>query len=263
MTRPFKISTLFDFAALIGCTFFAELQDGTSRYSTPGGLSADPCGPQVVPVSPSVSPVNKKVSMTTGIYGLLSYLLSPSAILQQSLESRLRVLLNGSTSCEVTWKPWITPWGVCLSKPRARERTIFGIDIGLWPTPRANEATGDKRHPNRQGGAALKTIVKEFSIAMWPTATASDVKSRSASQATLERNARPLREIQFAVWSTIRASDGEKGGPNMSFGAGGSPLPSQVSTIANTSNAPTENGAGSLHPEFAGWEMGYPPEWLH
>lgn len=29
-------------------------------------------------------------------------------------------------------------------------------------------------------------------------------------------------------WSTPRASDGEKGGPNMSFGAGGTPLPAQA-----------------------------------
>lgn len=29
-------------------------------------------------------------------------------------------------------------------------------------------------------------------------------------------------------WSTPRASDGEKGGPNMSFGAGGQPLPAQM-----------------------------------
>jgi hypothetical protein len=68
--------------------------------------------------------------------------------------------------------------------------------------------------------------------------------------------------VIFAMWSTLRASDGEKGGPNQSFGAGGLPLPSQVSGIGNTSNAPMENGSGSLHPEFAGWEMGYPPAWL-
>ena len=60
-------------------------------------------------------------------------------------------------------------------------------------------------------------------------------------------------------------------GPGFGWGEGwtehelrsrGSPLPSQVSTVANTSNAPMESGAGSLHPEFAGWELGYPPEWL-
>src|SRR5690606_19945642 len=71
-----------------------------------------------------------------------------------------------------------------------------------------------------------------------------------------------LQNVVLSLWSTLRASDGAKGGPNMSFGAGGSPLPSQVSTGANTSNAPTDGGAGSLHPEFAGWELGFPPEWI-
>jgi hypothetical protein len=35
-------------------------------------------------------------------------------------------------------------------------------------------------------------------------------------------------EMVVAGWSTPRASDGEKGGPNMSFGAGGQPLPAQM-----------------------------------
>lgn len=34
--------------------------------------------------------------------------------------------------------------------------------------------------------------------------------------------------LALATWSTPRASDGEKGGPNQSFGAGGQPLPSQM-----------------------------------
>lgn len=35
-------------------------------------------------------------------------------------------------------------------------------------------------------------------------------------------------EDQAEYWSTPRASDGEKGGPNMAFGAGGTPLPTQA-----------------------------------
>lgn len=38
----------------------------------------------------------------------------------------------------------------------------------------------------------------------------------------------PTPQARVAIWSTPRASDGEKGGPNQSFGAGGTPLPSQV-----------------------------------
>src|ERR1700743_488330 len=71
-----------------------------------------------------------------------------------------------------------------------------------------------------------------------------------------------IRKIMLALWSTRRASDGAKGGPNQSFGAGGCPLPSQTYQVGSSSNAPTENGVGSLHPEFGGWELGFPPEWL-
>jgi hypothetical protein len=146
-------------------------------------------------------------------------------------------------------------------------RTTFGIVIGLWPTVTVFGNT-NRRKMTKKSGDGLRTQVADLVLALWPTATAtatataSDHKSRSASQATLDRNARPLREMIFAFWPTLRASDGEKGGPNMSFGAGGQPLPYAVSTAARSSNAPMENGVGSLHPEFAGWELGYPPEYL-
>jgi hypothetical protein len=103
-----------------------------------------------------------------------------------------------------------------------------------------------------------------------------------------------------AMWSTPRASDGEKGGPNMSFGAGGQPLPAQayhtamwatptardhksvmasqemhdrnarplseqvgqaLGLVANTGKARTEK-PGALAPEFVFWLQGYPAEWL-
>lgn len=202
------------------------LADGLARFESPDGPMSDLFGP--VPVLANLSPSQAKdlgllTQDTSGLHGIGS---SKSDALQSSLGSKLRQRLTGSVSCDIIWKPWNTPWGQCLLKPRAQVRNTFGIVVGLRPTVRANEGTGAKIPPGRMGGPALKTVV-------------------------------------LALWATIRASDGEKGGPNMSFGAGGSPLPSQVSTVANTSNAPMESGGGSLHPEFAGWEMGYPPEWLN
>jgi hypothetical protein len=100
--------------------------------------------------------------------------------------------------------------------------------------------------------------------------------------------------LALAGWSSPRASDGEKGGPNMSFGAGGTPLPAQAAQMAGwnaptslakatedyneagnsaglvairgailSSLAPTQKGfIGALTPEFVCWLMGYPAEWL-
>jgi hypothetical protein len=73
-------------------------------------------------------------------------------------------------------------------------------------------------------------------------------------------------------WSTPRASDGEKGGPNMSFGAGGQPLPAQMhqaimgAGTAAIGPAPTGSPAttakrGAPNPVFAFWLMGFPDEW--
>lgn len=99
-------------------------------------------------------------------------------------------------------------------------------------------------------------------------------------------------------WSTPRASDGEKGGPNQSFGAGGQPLPSQATQwltprsheVGNyqysrgdkTKPSPTLTGQAlsslpapmtypvggipsperrSLNPLFVEWLMGWPPGW--
>ncbi len=82
----------------------------------------------------------------------------------------------------------------------------------------------------------------------WPTASARDWKG--APDAKFGSNSRPLNEVAKILsiddqhstytknssatdlWSTPRATDGEKGGPNQAFGAGGQPLPSQTAQWA-------------------------------
>lgn len=275
-----------------------ELADGRTPCASPDGPTTDLFGQAPVRVSRSASRANKPALTIPGTSGRNLLGSSATQALQRSLANRLAERLTGSVSCEVIWTRWDTAWGQCLLKPRARTRSISGTDIGLWPTAQARAtAGGDYADPakaaariqsghqvnlsdlvialystmtsnspakdyNEAGNSAGQVALRKIALALYPTTTASDHKSRSASQATLDRNARPLRKIVFALWSTVRSSDGEKGGPNQSFGAGVSPLPSQVSTAASILSAPMENGAGSLHPEFAGWELGYPPEWL-
>lgn len=200
---------------------------GHSLSERPVGPTTDLFGQVLAHANHSVPQVSRKASTTPATYGRNSSGSLRSDYLQSSLESRLRARLHGSPSCEVIWTKWVTPWGQSRSKPRARVRTISEIAFGLWPTMTSNAPAKDG---NNEAG-------------------------NSAGQVA-------IRKIILGLWSTLRASDGAKGGPNMSFGAGGSPLPSQVSTVGNLSNAPMENGGGSLHPEFAGWELGFPPEWL-
>ncbi|MFX1724961.1 DNA cytosine methyltransferase [Stenotrophomonas sp. AS1] len=116
-------------------------------------------------------------------------------------------------------------------------------------------------------GASVSRLVPStrptsvIAFGLWPTMTSNSPAKNGNNEAGNSAGQVAIRKIMLGLWSTLRASDGEKGGPNQSFGAGGCPLPSQVFQVGSSSNAPTENGAGSLHPEFGGWELGFPPEW--
>ena len=133
-------------------------------------------------------------------------------------------------------------------------------------------------------------------LAMWPTPTSLAPARNGNSEAGNSAGLVAIRE--HAMWSTPRSSDGEKGGPNQAFGAGGQPLPSQAASMWATPTArdyrspnsassqearnadcargqqlpnqvahdglpePTVKPAGSLNPDFVAWLMGYPPEWM-
>ena len=211
------------------------LADGHSPSELPGGRTNGRCGAEAVPASLGVSPVGSLASPTPVTSGRFGANLSPSDALQQSLENKLRLGLRGSPLCAVIWKPWTTPWGRSQSKPRALVGINSEIAISLWPA--ATTPSGGQKNPP---GTSLTG------------------RRPDGSKATVT-----LQNVVVAVWSALRASDGAKGGPNMSFGAGGCPLPSQVSAVAKSSNVPMENGGLSLHPEFAGWEMRFPREFLN
>lgn len=244
--------------AILNATSSPVSADGAPPFVSPDGPTIDLFGPDLAPASPSRSRARKKVSLTNATSGLNSAGSSRSDLLQSFLESRLRTQLSGSAACEVIWKPWVTPWGQSLWKPRARLRTITEIAFGLWPTMTSNAPA--KAGYNEAGNSAGQVAIRKIMFGLYPTCRANE---STGPKIPPNRTGGPaLKTVILSLWSTLRASDGAKGGPNQSFGAGGSPLPSQVFQAGSTSNAPTENGVGSLHPEFAGWELGYPPVWL-
>ena len=209
--------------------------DGRLPSALPDGPTRDPCGAEAAPASREASPGASLASPILVTSGRFGENLSPSDALQQSLENKLRLGLHGSPLCAVIWKPWTTPWGRSQSKPRALVGINSEIAISLWPA--ATTPSGGQKNPP---GTSLQG------------------RRPDGTKATVT-----LQNVVIAVWSALRASDGAKGGPNMSFGAGGCPLPSQVSAVAKSSNVPMENGGLSLHPEFAGWEMRFPREFLN
>lgn len=88
------------------------------------------------------------------------------------------------------------------------------------------------RTAKRQDGSKIQ-IGLEHQTKEWRTPQAGDAirgpKSRRAASSKYKDPAgRHSLATESSHWSTPRASDGEKGGPNMSFGAGGVPLPTQA-----------------------------------
>jgi len=183
------------------------------------------------------------------------------------LESKLRARLNGSDLCEVTWQPWTMFSGRVLSRPRARVRTTSETDSGLWPTirankwgppdshgdvsmwatPRANEANGAKVPPGRQGGLALKAQAQ-----MWPTPQARDHFPAHTEEYIAEKKAEGhgmanLNDV--ATWGTPHASDGEKGGPNMSCSGGWTPLPAQAAKSTWPTTTTRDHKDGRYQPK--------------
>lgn len=85
----------------------------------------------------------------------------------------------------------------------------------------------------------------------WPTPASRDMKGANGAD-RLENGTGRLHLDQLPnfvahIWATPRSSDGAKGGPNMTFGAGGTPLPAMAIQMWFTPNVP--NGGRSLAPE--------------
>lgn len=119
---------------------------GATPFGLPDGVTTDLFG--LAPARANLSPRQAKELglMTRATSGRRSTTSSKSAALQSSLESRLRLRLNGSALCMVIWRAWATPWGPCLSKPRALARPIGVIGSGgLLPTPSGTSNHG-KNH---------------------------------------------------------------------------------------------------------------------
>jgi hypothetical protein len=193
----------------------------------------------------------------------------------------------------------------------AQDRNL-SREAALWPTPDA-AISNDGEQPETffarrdrvrvdLGNGNGMGIPLAMAAKTWPTPTANDWKG---SGPTLERKDGQMRgdRLDYAteqLWSTPRASDAEKGGPNQSFSAGGVPLPAQasqwmtprsheagqyqysrgdktnpVATLTGQALAiysplalvtvktgkPHSSERRSLNPLFVEWLMGWPPGW--
>src|SRR5581483_11557230 len=211
-----------------GPTTFAATRNATSSPSSaagampcvsPDGPTTDLFGAAVVPASPSPPPAKARRPMTSVTFGLRGFLSSPSAALQQSLESRLKRRLDGAGSMlfSLTWKVKATPAGRPYCQLAASARRTSGSDYGSWPTPCAVEPETDPqtvidrraRLSARPGakhcGPALNLGAAVRLAAPWPTPMAGTPKQKGYNEAGNTDSSR--KTVALASWATPSARD--------------------------------------------------------
>lgn len=101
----------------------------------------------------------------------------------------------------------------------------FAKQATQWPTPRSGENGSDSGSKQRQEQGAnpgLKDLAAQWATPNIPN------RGQELSKAARPESGGIDLQSQVTLWTTPRASDGEKGGPNQSFGAGGTPLVAQT-----------------------------------
>jgi len=205
------------------------LECGSTRSLSQAGRRSFPFGPGVVPASPSASPGEEMGSATNDTSGPRGFGSSASVILQSSLASRLRALLDsrGSTLFRLTWKERVTPLGRPICALRASVLRTSASDFGLWPTSRSADgekgvrsADGGPREFRRKGASCdLPTVAV---IASWSTATARDWKSSASNKHG--QGTRPLNEqARLASWVSPTCNDAK--GSTYAYSRGRHDLP--------------------------------------
>lgn len=217
ISAQYTLMTLLDTASGI-CS------PGSRAGLTPAASPDIPMTPTSSPAprlaSRSASPDDRQALRTTVISGRkwLGLLHRSDPLLSLS-----RTLLTSSawhsTECCLIWRVRATAHGRLLFQLVPSMRRTDATGCGLPPKPWATPQARDGMPRGSQGKRFLNPE------------RSNDLPDEVAMVADL--------------WSTPRASDGAKGGPNMAFGAGGQPLPAQAAqALWPTPQASDGSGGG-------------------
>ena len=196
----------------INVTSSLALGAGHLLSDSPESQTTGQSGREAVHVSRFRARDSGKELPINDISGPLFIGLSQSAILQSSLESRLRANLegNGSPLYVLTWKHWDMPAGVPISRLRASaRRTSANVSSG-WPTPIDND--------HRKRETCVKGQDGKLSIAVllvgWPTPRASvnetirqDAAMRDYQRTDTGKSLAVTAQVMLTGWSTPRSTE--------------------------------------------------------
>jgi len=233
------------------CICLPELGAGGSPSDLPGGQTTDPSSQGRAPASPFQLPAGVREQPTVGIYGPTFFDSSVPEVLPSLWVSRCLERLGwlGSVEWNLTWTRRDTGQRRSIYRLRPSGPRISGTGCTGWPTP----AERDHRYPNRlpyqdrgggQKGEQLANMVTQ--VVGWPTPMSAPESEASHGQHSGQW--RKAMSEAMAGWSTPRSTDGEKGGPGMTFGAGGTPLPAQAAQLVGWCTPTTPSG-GQRNPE--------------
>jgi hypothetical protein len=225
---------------------------GLLRCVSPDGRKTARSGRDRAPASRSPTRDKARVSTIQGTCGQTSSVSSAPDGPLSSWESKLRdrLAMVGSTECALIWREKITPAGASISRlaPWTPPTSVPVSTGSLWPTALATSSVRSLEKAQAEIDFGTQVRVQDHMVAAWPTPTAQDLAGgRSNPPGTSATGARPdgtkatvglPGAMKGSPRATPRASDGEKGGPNQSFSAGGQPLPAQIYGAAEAQASP-------------------------
>ncbi len=196
-----------------------ELASGAMLCVWPDGRTTERYGREVARAS--LSPrLAKALGLTTsGISGLRSSISSSSAILQSSLESRLRAKTAslGSTLYQLTWKERAGPsqLPICALRASARRTSdseASGWQLAGWTTATSRDwkDSGADIRPRADGSLRHDQLPRQANLAGWPTATGSDTTGARPSDPKRGPTPGLVATSALAGWGTPTATNRER-----------------------------------------------------
>jgi len=272
-----------------GATSSPGSADGIAHYDSPSGRQVFPFGQVPRPASRSVAPAKGRAKKIPATCGPSFDASSPSAVLQASLESRLRQRLdvNGSLEYSLTWKHWDMPARVPICALRASRRRISGNACTGWPSPNLCERGAELKESKDKRGSGGVDLQTAATLAGWRSPAVqnsqggplSPEKTNARSRLTLQSQAvlagYPTPQsysfqeshapgqvkldlcAKLAGFATPRAEERSQRNSRDNYEA----LSKQVSGAITTSSRSATGNRGVLNPALPRWLLGYPEAW--